>query len=545
MGIVYVVYDHEWREAFAAKTYMDEVFALNPVLADRFRREALIWVNLDLHQNVTQARFVETIGGKPFLFLEYVSGGDLSRWIGTPRLTEDLPQVLRFAIQFCDGMNHALSKGIKAHRDIKPQNCLITEDATLKVTDFGLAKVFDDARMEEGKGVKIDEGERAQGRLQLGLTCTGVAAGTAPYMAPEQFDDAKHVDVRADIYSFGAMLFEMVSGRLPFYGQTWEEYKFLHKNQKPPSLGIGNPALEGLIQKCLAKDREARFADFGELRERLAELYTELTGEAAPQPVTGEKLTAVDWNNKGGSLANLGRRAEALECFKRALEINPHLAGAWNNQGNALADLGRPAEALECYQRALEINPHYAEAWYNQGNVLERLGRPAEALECYRRSLEINAHLAAAWYNQGNALAKLGRPAEAVECYRRSLEISPHDAEAWNNQGNALADLGRRAEALECYQRALEINPHYASAWNNRGSALADLGRPAEALECFKRALEINPHFAEAWFNQGALLFNHFRHYGEALGCFEEAQRLGFPQAARAIALCRQKLGLA
>ena len=221
IGIVYIVYDHEWREPFAAKTFQDEVFAKNPQTADRFTQEALAWVNLDAHQNVTQARFVQTTEGKPFLFLEYVSGGNLSRWIGTPRLSEDLPQVIRFAIQICDGMTHALSKGIKAHGDIKPQNCLITEDGTLKVTDFGLAKVFDDASVADLAGGKtVGEEKRAGGLsgslsgrrqgseasdkltpnvpgLSIGLSRTGAAAGTCTHMAPEQFDEAKHVDVRA------------------------------------------------------------------------------------------------------------------------------------------------------------------------------------------------------------------------------------------------------------------------------------------------------------------------------------------------------------
>ena len=135
MGRVYIVYDHEWRDALAAKTFQDELFKRNPMVAERFTQEALAWIRLDRHENIAQARWVVNIEGKPFLFLEYVSGGDLSDWIGTPRLSEDLPQVLRFAIQFCDGMSHALSKGIQAHRDIKPGNCLITEDHILKVTD--------------------------------------------------------------------------------------------------------------------------------------------------------------------------------------------------------------------------------------------------------------------------------------------------------------------------------------------------------------------------------------------------------------------------
>jgi len=193
MGIVYVVYDHESHQAFAAKTFQDEIFARSPAIAHRFTQEALTWISLDAHQNVAQARAVQTIEGKPYLFLEYVSGGDLGGWIGTLRLTEDLPQVLRFAFHFCDGMTHALAKGIKAHRDIKPQNCLITGDGMLKVTDFGLAKVFDDASLVETETPDIES-------LKLSLTRTGMAAGTCTHMAPEQFDDAKRVDVRADIF---------------------------------------------------------------------------------------------------------------------------------------------------------------------------------------------------------------------------------------------------------------------------------------------------------------------------------------------------------
>jgi serine/threonine protein kinase len=170
-GIVYIVYDHAFREPFAAKTFQDEVFAYSPA--------------------------------KPFLFLEYVSGGDLGSWIGTPRLTEDLGQVLRFAIQFCDGMIHAMSKGITAHRDIKPRNCLITHDGMLKVTDFGLAKLFDEEKLPDAIGV---------GNAPYSYNLTATAIGTCTHMAPEQFSSARWVDVRADIYAFGVMLYQMVKG---------------------------------------------------------------------------------------------------------------------------------------------------------------------------------------------------------------------------------------------------------------------------------------------------------------------------------------------
>ena len=126
MGVVYVIFDHKWSEVFAAKTFQDYAFHRNSRIADRFKQEAFSWIKLDVHPNVTRARMIEEIDGKIFLFLEYVCGGDLSCLIGTPRLTQNPSEVVRLGIQFCDGMIRAVEKGIKYHRDIKPQNCLLT-----------------------------------------------------------------------------------------------------------------------------------------------------------------------------------------------------------------------------------------------------------------------------------------------------------------------------------------------------------------------------------------------------------------------------------
>lgn len=162
IGVVYITYDRDMQFFVAAKTFQDEMFARSPQIAERFRREALAWIALDEHENVTRAIFATEIGLKPYLFLEHVDGGTLREWIGTPRLTRDVHQVLRFAIQFCDGMIHAFQKGIGLHRDIKPENCLITSEGILKVTDFGLAKVFDDG---SGPGKEEFGGTRSRGKL--------------------------------------------------------------------------------------------------------------------------------------------------------------------------------------------------------------------------------------------------------------------------------------------------------------------------------------------------------------------------------------------
>lgn len=542
MGVVYIVYDHQRRDAYAAKTFRQEVLTDNPVVVDRFTREALAWINLDVHQNVVQARFAEKIEDHPYLFLEYVSGGDLSSWIGTPRLREDLPQVLRFAIQFCDGMTHALSKGIRAHRDIKPQNCLITRDGTLKVTDFGLAKTFDDwaEAAPEGKGLDgilngVAASRQVSGNrdmesphpcvLSVGLTPTGMVAGTPSYMAPEQFDDIKYLDARADIYSFGVMLFQMVTGHLPFIARGWEEFRHLHKSQPPPSLEARFSALRPVVESCLAKQPVNRFADFVQVRQQLAEIYETLSGMTAPEPAFGEKLEATQETVKGVNLNTLGRPQEAVACHDRALELDPRLAMAWYNKGGALTSLERFDEATSCYDRALELNPLDHEAWTNKGVLLGHVKRYEESLDCQDRALEINPLSGNAWFNKGRSLGEMGRWDDALACYDRALELNPRDSDAWHNKGVALNQFERSEEALACYDRALELDPSSGLAWRNKGATLVDAGRPEAALACFDRALELKPSeesHEKTWCNKGVALggLNRFQ---DAIVCYDRA----------------------
>jgi tetratricopeptide (TPR) repeat protein len=532
-----VVYDHEFHEAFAVKTFQDAVFARDPGIAGRFSIEARTWVNLDFHQNVVQARFVQNIHGKPFLFLEYVTGGDLSTWVGTPRLTKDLLQVLRFAIHFCDGMNHALSKGIRAHRDVEPQNCLVTQDYALKVTDFGLAKVFDELVLGS-PNPEVGNWNMAGAHTATG-THTGVGAGTKEYMAPEQFTDAKRVDARADVYSFGVMLFQMVTGRLPFEGRTWEDYARLHGEAAPPALESGKAALDAIARKCLAKVPGDRYAGFRTLREELGSVYESISNNPAPKPASGRELNAIELNNKGIALAKLGRPEEALAPYNRALALNLQYAEPWNNKGIALGWLGRYGEALACFDHALALDHQRASVWVNKGACLNWLRRYEEALACFSRARAIDPLLAPAWYNTGTVLASLGQHKEALIYYDRALDLDPQEAEALSNKGASLESLERYKEALDYYDRSLALNPEDAQAWTNKGNALARLGQHKEALTCYSSAIAHNSRYANAWFNKGAVLFNEFKRCREAIPCFEEAQQLGHPGAAQALTMCK------
>jgi tetratricopeptide (TPR) repeat protein len=531
VGVVYIVYDHAFREPFAAKTFRDEIVAYNPAVAEQFSREGLAWVQLDLHPNVVQARMVEKIEGKPFVFLEFVSGGDLGGWIGSPLLTEDLPQVLRFAIQFCDGMNHVMSKNIRAHRDIKPRNCLITSDNTLKITDFGLAMLSDDeVRAKPPRGGGADEHATSQ------------TMGTCTHMAPEQFDNPDQVDTRADTYAFGVMLYQMIKGELPFTGHSWEELEHLHKNQTAPYLDRAPKPLAELVAGCLCKNPQGRPANFNQLRSRLEEIYKSLVGTPPPRPLQDAALTAAQWNNKGSSLDHLSRREEAIECYDTALRLDPTLVAAWLNKGITLYAAGRASNALACYEKGLALDAKSERLWSQKGVVLKSLGDAEKAIDCYERAISLNPRYPNAWVNKGVALKALGKPAEALACYQFALRLNPKDVHAWTNKGNALFSLKRYAEALAAYDGALSLDSSLSLAWLNKGISLSALARFEEALQCYGTAIETGPQLAQAWFLRGATLVNSFQEYREAIPYLEEAERLGMKEAREVLAVCRNML---
>jgi len=243
MGIVYVCYDHEFNEKVALKTFKD-VYLSIPDVTDYFRKEAEIWIRLGSHENITIAKFIDFIDGKPYIVLEYIAGSeeygaDLNGWINKNGLDQRLS--IMFALQFCEGMNYVCSKFKQwgkdfTHRDIKPSNILVTGGKTLKITDFGLANISDRR--------------------------TGTICGTPVYMAPEQFDG--YTDKRSDIYSFGIVLYQMVIGRLPFIGKDIQECERLHKHYEPVTL-FPSP-LCGIILKCIEKHPEERYQNFEDLK---------------------------------------------------------------------------------------------------------------------------------------------------------------------------------------------------------------------------------------------------------------------------------------
>ena len=415
MGIVYVCYDRAYELIFALKTFQDRYIS-SKEFQKFFEREALIWTRLGRHSNIVRAYWVELLAERLFIVLEYIDPDDNH---GRNTLTHylknlTLPEILKLSIQFCDGMEYVYSKGIDAHRDIKPDNIMITADKTLKISDFGLTKAFQEIEIKEDTISKEKNPSLSIFWSQGKRIC-----GTLPYMAPEQFNG--YADKRSDIYSFGIVLYQMVTnGRLPFLARTHEEYEKLHKHEK---IRISSSLLSPIIQKCLEKEPDKRYQEFATIREELQHLLIEETGEKLipPEPLP---IEANEFVAKGISSAYLGRHQEAIDCYDEALRIDPKEAGAFSEKGAALQALGRHQEAINCYDEALRIDPNSANAWRQKGAVLNQLEKHQEALTCFDKVLMIEPKDAISWFSKGVVLGKLCRYQEALKCAEKAIEYA-------------------------------------------------------------------------------------------------------------------------
>jgi tetratricopeptide (TPR) repeat protein len=531
-GVVYLAYAREMEEVCALKTFRDELLA-DAAARDAFKKEALMWVNLEAHPFILAARWVVEVSGRLFVAMDYVvpdacgrvSLADHLAGAGGPL---DAGQTLKWAVQFCLGMEHAQTRGIKCHRDIKPANILITKDGTLKISDFGLAASAEAAwRRTGGRGGSLVT-RGPQGSFGLSLMQTGGAArcGTPGYMAPEVYR-GEGADIRSDIYSFSLVLWQMAAGSpvlpfvVPYRGDLESYLGQIYEQQMTGRVPRVDNLLGPVIERGLCPEPAERYGSFGELRGALEPILERKTGKKIEVPQVGEK-TAVFWNNKGCSLATLGLHKEAINCYDQALAIAPRDAEAWSNKGNELADLGRHEEAINCYDQALAIDPRAAKTWSNKGLALVDLGRREEGINCYDQALAIDPRDATVWNNKGSALDDVGRREEGISCYDQALAIDSRFAAAWYNKGNALVALGRREEGINCYDQALAIDPRKAAAWSNKGNALDGLGRHEEAINCYDQALAIDPRDAKTWSNKGLALVDLGRRE-EAVGCYDRA----------------------
>lgn len=408
-------------------------------------------------------------------------------------------------LDVCRGLEHAEREqpGI-VHRDLKPENILIDENGTAKITDFGLAEIFDrsDSRVP-GKS-------KNPGKFQSFISTarggrSALIAGTPLYMSPEQWKGLPQ-DSRSDIYAVGCIFYELLAGAVAFDGDI-DELEKLHLFGSIPKLSeISNINLQlnSVVERCLSKNASERYQSSGELSAALTAIYRKHFGEEPRLPKFKHSMCEKDYSNLGITLGRAGLHKRALKYHNLAVEADPLEPRFYVNRGVTLESLSERKLALADYNEAIKLSPYYPRAYYHRGIIL------------YKANM----------YE------------EAKADFLRTILLDPEYALAYTNLGQTLFVMGNVDDALIFHERALELEPTLVPAYNHRGFTLAKINRAAEAERDFLCARELDPVDCACHLHLG-FFYDSQRKYLQAAECFKEAANLGFSEAASLVEKAR------
>lgn len=510
MGVIYFCVDLELNLPFALKTprnKRDERLENRQRLHDRFLREAETWASLGQHPNIVRCYSLDRIDNQPFLFLEWIAASD-RRYTSLYHLLKEEPlsieTSLALALDICYGMRHAgIAHPGLVHRDLKPGNVLVDQEMTAKISDFGLARVWNDDERETTKVV-----------------------GTAIYRPPEIWM-RQDADVRSDIYATGLILFEMLSGVRFVDSLEIKDVERAHLVAPTPHLPESVPAdLDEIVFRAIQKDPEARYQSFDDLIADLQAAYFTHVGQPARQAPQAGKDTSGDFVNRGNTFAQLERYRDSMREYNHALELDPRSAVALQNRGSLQMMMGRLEPALADLNASIQLNPRIHSAYYNRAVVLRESGQNLRALQDYNRAISLAPSNVSAYYNRAILLREAGQLEQALVDLSRVINLTPGAFDAWHNRGLTHLELQDYQSALKDFTRALELQPDQAASYYNRGVTNQLLGNVDEAIADYTDAIARKSDFRQA-FEMRALLRHEKGEHKAALDDYTRAILLG------------------
>ena len=571
MGIVYKAEDTRLGRMVALK-FLQRELARESHFLERFRREARAASGLN-HPHICTIYEVDEANGEAFIAMELLEGQPLSKIIQPRGLPMD--QLLALALQIADALDVAHAKGV-VHRDIKPANIFVTSRGQAKLLDFGLAK-----QARPGIGTFDETQSTLPARGEVSLTNTGALFGTLFYISPEQARGLEP-DARADLFSFGAVLYEMATGKRAFHGTTAALIFDAILNRKPTQPAQINPdvvsGLEDIIFKAIRKDRELRYQSASELHSDLAQLQREMRSGFGVKPAvaaTRKKTMAVlpfadmsagrdqeyFCDGMAEELINALTNLEGLSVLSRTtafqfkkeeldirtigakLKVDTVLQGSVRKSGNRLRIVTTLVDVSSGYQVWSErFDREMEDIFAVQDEIARKIvdklkidlsNQSAPLVRRNTGNLEAyNLYLKGRFYWSKRYEIGLQK---GMECFQQAIDKDPQYALAYTGLADSFSVLATycfmgpvqghsRAKALA--QRAIELDDSLAEAHTSLGySQLFHDWDWTSAEASFRRALAINPSNAPARYWYGTFL--------AVMGRFDE----GYAHAKQALDL--------